>query len=55
MWYDHFKYMIMSFGLFNVPATFQAYINKVLTDMVNVFYVVYFDDILIYSNSLEEH
>ena len=55
MQYNHFEYMIMSFGLFNVPATFQAYINKALAGMVNVFYVVYFNDILIYSSLLKEH
>ena len=55
MQYDHFEYMIMSFGLFNAPATFQAYINKTLTGMVDVFYVVYLDDILIYSSSLKKH
>ena len=53
--YDHFEYMIMSFGLFNMPATFQAYINKVLTDIIDVFCVVYLDDILIYSNLLKKH
>ena len=47
--------MIMPFGLFNAPATFQAYINKTLADMMNVFCVVYLDDILIYSSSLKEH
>ena len=45
----------MSFGLFNAPATFQAYINKALADMVDVFYVVYLNDILIYSSLLKEH
>ena len=45
----------MPFGLFNVSATFQAYINKTLTGMVDVFCVVYLDDILIYSSSLMEH
>ena len=53
--YDHFEYIIMSFDLFNVSATFQAYINKVLADMIDVFYVVYFNDILIYSSLLKEH
>ena len=55
MWYEHFKYIIMLFSLSNVSATFQAYINKILTDIIDVFCVVYFDDILIYSNLLKEH
>ena len=55
MWYDHFKYIIMPFGLSNVPATFQAYINKILADMVNVFYTVYLNNILIYSSLLKKH
>ena len=55
MWYGHFEYIIMLFGLSNAPAIFQAYINKALAGMVNVFYIVYFDDILIYSSSLKEH
>ena len=53
--YDHFEYMIMLFGLFNMPATFQAYINKALAGIIDVFCVVYLDDILIYSSSLMEH
>ena len=55
MQYSHFEYMIMPFGLSNAPATFQAYINKALADMIDVFYVVYLDDILIYSSSLKKH
>ena len=55
MWYGHFEYMVMPFGLSNVPATFQAYINKALINMVNVFCVVYLNDILIYSSLLEKH
>ena len=54
-WYGHFEYMIMLFGLFNVPVTFQAYINKTLINMINVFYVVYLDNILIYSSLLKKH
>ena len=55
MQYNHFKYIIMLFNLFNTPAIFQTYINKILADMINVFYVVYLDDILIYSNLLKKH
>ena len=47
--------MIIPFNLFNAPATFQAYINKTLADMIDVFYVIYFNDILIYSSSLKKH
>ena len=53
--YDHFEYLIMSFDLTNAPATFQTYINKSLTSLINNFCVVYLDDILIYSSSQEEH
>ena len=45
----------MSFRLINVSVTFQIYINQTLTELVNVFYVIYLNDILIYFSSLEEH
>ena len=38
----------MSFELTNASIIFQAYINKILTDIVDVFCVIYFDDILIF-------
>ena len=45
----------MPFGLTNAPATFQAYINRALSGIADVFCVVYLDDILIFSESLETH
>ena len=39
----------------NSPAIFQAYINKALSGLVDVICVVYLDDILIYSENLEDH
>eukprot|EP00833_Pecoramyces_ruminatium_P010577 jgi/Orpsp1_1/1184609/evm.model.c7180000090259.1 len=45
----------MPFGLKNAPATFQHFINDVLSDYLDDFVISYIDDILIYSNSLEEH
>lgn len=51
----HWEYQIMSFGLANAPAVFQAFINDVLREMLNRFGFVYLDDMLIFSNSLHKH
>src|SRR5436190_21822647 len=45
----------MSFDLINASAIFQIYINHVLHDLVDNFYIVYFDDILIFLKSEKEH
>ncbi len=46
--YDHFKYMIMLFDLINASVIFQTYINKILTKLLNDFYIVYLNNILIF-------
>ena len=45
----------MSFGLTNAPATFCNLMNDVLFDYLDVFVVVYLDDIVVYSKTLTEH
>jgi hypothetical protein len=45
----------MSFELANASTTFQSYINFALREFLDVFVVVYLDDILIYSQNEEEH
>ena len=53
--YGYFEYLVVPFGLTNVPATFQAYINRALRGLVDDFCVVYLDDILIFFKSEEEY
>jgi len=45
----------MPFGLSNALAAFQRFINEVLGDLMDVCTVGYLDDILVYSDSLEDH
>src|SRR5260370_18496726 len=45
----------MPFGLTNAPAVFQQFINEVLGNLLDVCMVGYLDDILIYSDSVEQH
>jgi hypothetical protein len=53
--YSLFEYLVMPFGLTNGPASFQHYVSDALRDYLDIFCTAYFDDILIYSISLNEH
>ena len=53
--YGLFEYLVMPFGLCNAPASFQAMINEVLRELLDEGVIVYIDDILIYSETEEEH
>jgi hypothetical protein len=51
-----FETLVMYFGLTNSPATFQTMMNEIFQDMITEGVVsMYLDDILIFTNSLEEH
>ena len=52
--YGHFKYQVMSFGLSNTLATFQRYVNKILAEKLDIFVIVYLDDILIHTKDLDQ-
>jgi len=54
-WYGSYEWMVMPFGLSNAPASFQRFINEVLGELMDVCTVGYLDDILIYSDLLENH
>ena len=47
--YGHFEYQVMLFDLSNASATFQGYVNKILAEKLDVFVIVYLDNILIYT------
>ena len=48
--YGHFEYQVMPIGLTNAPASFQEYINTILAEKLNIFVIIYLDDILIYTD-----
>jgi hypothetical protein len=50
-----FKYIIILFGFINAPATFQTYINETFKDLLDIIYVVYIDNISIYSSKFEKY
>lgn len=53
--HGHYEYTRMTFGLKNAPATFQRVMDNMLRDMIGKNCLVYMDDIVIYSSSLQEH
>ena len=42
-------------SVFTIPSTFQRFMNKLFADLLDVYVIVYLDDILIYSKNLTEH
>jgi hypothetical protein len=53
--YRYFKYLIMPFSLANAPATFQSYIYRALSRLLDRTCIVYLDNILIYSENEEDY
>lgn len=52
--YGHFKYQVMFFSLSNTPASVPSTINKILAKKLDIFDVMYLDDILIYTKDPDQ-
>jgi hypothetical protein len=53
--YGLYEYLVIPFGLTNAPASFQRWMNKILSNYLDIFCIAYLDDILSYSDNLEQH
>lgn len=51
----HWQLKVMPFGLTNAPATFQAAMNSIFATLLRKSVLIFMDDIVVYSKTLEEH
>ncbi|MBW0569177.1 hypothetical protein O181_108892 [Austropuccinia psidii MF-1] len=53
--YGSFEYLVMPFGLTKAPASFQNLVNDIFQDPLDVYVLVYLDDIMVFAKSEEEN
>jgi hypothetical protein len=55
MRYNHYEFIVVPFGLSNAPTVFMCLMNGVFISYLDKFFIIFLDDILIYSKPEEEH
>ncbi|MBW0519350.1 hypothetical protein O181_059065 [Austropuccinia psidii MF-1] len=53
--YGSYEYFVMPFGLTNAPSSFQNLVNDIFYDLLDIYVMVYLDDVMVFSKSEEEH
>ena len=53
--YGHYEFFVVPFSLENAPTSFMCLMNNVLCPYLDKFFIVFIDEILIYSKNEEEH
>jgi hypothetical protein len=53
--YGSFEWLVMPFGLTNAPGSFQRFLNGIYSDLLNVYVIIYLDNILIFSGNEDDH
>ena len=54
MQYNYFQYQVMFFSVFIIFANFQDYINKVLVEKINIFIIIYINNIMIFIKNTSQ-
>ena len=53
--YEHYKFLVMFFGLTNAPVAFMDLMNTVFQNYLDSFFIAFIDNILVYSKNEDDH